>query len=147
MVVLLVSLIISPRFVWTVLMRTLKPWADIPPASLIAFQVEPGDWTVLQGEPVTVKVNIEGGDLEEIELRVTDGEGSVRRFPLSASRPAGSSIRLPACKRRSNTAYMGVEPGLVRSHSKRWSGRRLPTCGRSSIRRRISSARSRWNSP
>jgi hypothetical protein len=59
----------------TALARILHPFADIPPASGVAYTVTPGDDKVLRGEDIVFTANVEKGDPKKLTLELTDPTG------------------------------------------------------------------------
>jgi hypothetical protein len=72
---LVAAAVIWPHFVGVALQRVLQPWADIPPPSLLTFHVQPGDSQALFGDSVPLVVAIDGGEPEEIRLKLTSASG------------------------------------------------------------------------
>jgi hypothetical protein len=72
---------LSPNFVGVALQRVLQPWADIPPPSLLRFSVQPGDSEALLGASVPIVVAIDGGEPDEIRLKLTSATGE-RTVPV-----------------------------------------------------------------
>jgi len=65
----------------TALARVFQPFADIPPASDVAFTVEPGTTRVLRGEDVTFAVTVTRGEPDGLMLDLTGANATVR-YPL-----------------------------------------------------------------
>jgi hypothetical protein len=86
----------------TTLARVFQPFADIPPASSVAYEVSPGNADVLRGEePLEVNVRVTRGEPEQLTLELRGDDGRVLREPLVHDRSepelwktsiAGSSI-------------------------------------------------------
>ena len=81
--ILLLGLGLAPRFVTTTLARVLMPWADIPPPSSLLLFVAPGDAEALQGNAVTISVDVAGGSVKEVQLQLTTDDGAVRRIAMT----------------------------------------------------------------
>jgi hypothetical protein len=65
----------------TALARVFNPFADIPPASDVAFTVEPGTTKVLVGEDVNFAATVTKGEPEALVAELV-GAGSTVRHPL-----------------------------------------------------------------
>jgi len=78
---LIAATMLAPSFVGVALQRVLQPWADIPPPSLLRFDVQPGDAKVLLGESAPISVAISGGQPDEIRVKFTSASGE-RTVPV-----------------------------------------------------------------
>jgi hypothetical protein len=65
----------------TALARVFNPFADIPPASDVAYVVESGTTKVQRGDDVTFAATVTRGEPESLTLEL-DGDGATVRFPL-----------------------------------------------------------------
>jgi cell division septum initiation protein DivIVA len=65
----------------TALARVFQPFADIPPASDVAFTVEPETTRVLRGDAVTFAAAVTRGDPDSLTLELTGADATVR-YPL-----------------------------------------------------------------
>src|SRR5262249_38523491 len=65
----------------TALARVFDPFADIPPASDVAYTFEPGTTRVLRGDDVTFAANVTRGEPDSLSLEL-EGDGATVHFPL-----------------------------------------------------------------
>jgi hypothetical protein len=65
----------------TALARVFNPFADLPPASDVAYTVEPGTTKLLTGEDVTFAVHVTDGEPESLMVELT-GENAGVHYPL-----------------------------------------------------------------
>jgi hypothetical protein len=71
----------------TALARLTMPWADIPPASGVAYDVRPGKADVLRDEEITFAAQVTRGDPGSLRLELYGGRGSkAKSYELAADR-------------------------------------------------------------
>ncbi|HLQ44212.1 MAG TPA: hypothetical protein VK137_05760, partial [Planctomycetaceae bacterium] len=84
----------------TALARIFSPFADIPPATGVLFDVQPGTCQVLRGEPIEFVALVSKGKVDRLRLELTpiDGEhaGTTLWHDLKPDDAARWTFRLPA---------------------------------------------------
>ena len=72
--VMFVLILFAPRLAQTQWRRLVDPYGDNPPFSRIHFQVTPEGAEVLYGSGLDVKVSVEGGETDHVELVLVGGK-------------------------------------------------------------------------
>lgn len=84
----------------TALARIFSPFADIPPATGVLFDVQPGTCKVLRGEAVDFQATVTKGKVERLRLEITpiegDDVGKTLWHDLRLSDDGRWTFRLPA---------------------------------------------------
>ncbi len=71
----------------TAVARIFAPWADIPPASDVAYTVQPGNFSVLRGEEVPLEVHVSKGEPKELRVELnSDAAAKPLRYDLKAEK-------------------------------------------------------------
>jgi hypothetical protein len=71
----------------TAMARVFAPFADIPPASDVSYQVQPGDARVLRGEEVPFEVQVSRGQPKELRIELySDQAAKPLKYDLKADR-------------------------------------------------------------
>ncbi|HQU42768.1 MAG TPA: hypothetical protein PK867_08145, partial [Pirellulales bacterium] len=60
----------------TAMARIFQPWADIPPATGVEFNVRPGDAKVLRGDEIEFAVDVTKGQPEQLRIELLPDDGS-----------------------------------------------------------------------
>ncbi|HVX15653.1 MAG TPA: hypothetical protein VHC22_30990 [Pirellulales bacterium] len=60
----------------TAMARIFQPWADIPPATGVAFDIHPGDAKILRGDEIEFAVDVTKGQPEQMRVELMPDDGS-----------------------------------------------------------------------
>jgi hypothetical protein len=71
----------------TALARILSPFADIPPATGVVFDAEPGDAKVLKGDDFTIAAVIKKGEPTDMQLEFRGSDGKWVRHAMTGAEP------------------------------------------------------------
>ena len=70
----------------TAVARIFNPFADIPPASGVAYAVEPGTSDMLRNEDITFTARVEQGHADALRLELYGARGSRKSYDLKQDR-------------------------------------------------------------
>lgn len=59
----------------TAMARIFQPWADIPPATGVAYTVTPGDATLLRGDPIVFSAQVTKGQPNDLRIEIMPDDG------------------------------------------------------------------------
>ncbi|HEX5447473.1 MAG TPA: hypothetical protein VFW87_26900, partial [Pirellulales bacterium] len=62
----------------TAMARIFQPWADIPPATGVAYHVLPGDAKLLRGDPIEFAAEVTRGQPSDLRIEIVPGDGGER---------------------------------------------------------------------
>jgi hypothetical protein len=71
-----------PGLAWTQWDRFTNPKEDVPPFSLTAFEVTPGDKAVLYGSELEIRAKVVGSPVEQLELILKTDKGQEPPLPM-----------------------------------------------------------------
>ncbi|HJT33988.1 MAG TPA: hypothetical protein VJ783_18225 [Pirellulales bacterium] len=59
----------------TAMARIFQPWADIPPATGVAYTVSPGDAKLLRGDPIEFAAQVTRGEPNDLRIEIVPDDG------------------------------------------------------------------------
>ncbi len=115
-----------PRMAEVLWLRFSDPFGDHPPYSAVVFHVEPGDISVVYGQAIEIRAQVEGAPVDRVELVLEPESAASERVPMFPE--GGGSWRAAVANVTSEGRYYvrasGAAPavGATESRSSQFRG-------------------------